>query len=186
MKLDSNGIRSWLTIARTPKKKQFKVRLDRGEKWKQVTNRVNNPWQPRAEKYVLWYLCCGSALVSMKIWIRILTQNFFVNKDPRFWWTKIWRKKIKTAEIKSILSLIKNCNLLIPRFPYRTSKLQEKSSSLQKTWIFITFVGHFGPPGSGSVFLMRIQIQIMPTKMNADPGGSGQRYWKRLKFIHKR
>jgi hypothetical protein len=27
--------------------------------------------------------------------------------------------------------LIKNCNLLIPRFPYRTSKLKEKSSSLQ-------------------------------------------------------
>ncbi len=32
---------------------------------------------------------------------------------------------------------------------------------------------HFGPPGSGSVFPMRIRIQ--PTKMNADPCGSGSR-----------
>ncbi len=36
-----------------------------------------------------------------------------------------------------------------------------------KTWIFFTFVGYFGPPGSGSVFPMRIRIQM--TKMNADP-----------------
>jgi hypothetical protein len=45
-------------------------------------------------------------------------------------------------------------------------KLQEKPSSLNRE-LFFTFVGHFGHPGSGSVFPVRIQIQ--PTKMNADP-----------------
>jgi hypothetical protein len=44
-----------------------------------------------------------------------------------------------------------------------------------KTWIFFIFVGNFGPPGtgSGSVFPMRIRIQIQLTKMNADRCGSG-------------
>ncbi len=36
-------------------------------------------------------------------------------------------------------------------------------------------MGHFGPPGSGSVFPMRIRIQ--PTNMNADPGPDPQ-HWK--------
>jgi hypothetical protein len=34
---------------------------------------------------------------------------------------------------KNVHFLIKNCNLLIPGPPYRTSKLQEKSSSLSYT-----------------------------------------------------
>jgi hypothetical protein len=55
--------------------------------------------------------------------------------------------------------LIKICNLLIHRPPLRTSKLQETPSSLNR------------PLGSGSVFPMRIRIK--PTKMNADPCGSG-------------
>ncbi len=40
-----------------------------------------------------------------------------------------WKKY--TAE-KINIFLIKNCNLLIPRPPYRTSNLQEKFSSLKK------------------------------------------------------
>jgi hypothetical protein len=43
-------------------------------------------------------------------------------------------RKLKILQPKKILHfLIKNCNLLIPGPPYRTSKLQEKSSSLSYT-----------------------------------------------------
>jgi hypothetical protein len=44
--------------------------------------------------------------------------------------TKYWKKF--TTEIKFYIFLIKNCNLLIPRPPKRTSKLLEKSSSLKR------------------------------------------------------
>jgi len=51
--------------------------------------------------------------------------------DPGFWWTKI-EKKIH-LKFFSLLFLIKNCNLHIPRPPQRTSKLQdEKPSALKK------------------------------------------------------
>ncbi len=95
---------------------------------------------------------------------------FFVNADPdtdldpEFWWPKYSWKKIL------IFFYIKNSNLGRPS--YRRS-LHPSKENIQhfKTWIFFTFVVQFGPPGSGSVFPMRIRIQ--PTKMNADPCGSG-------------
>ncbi len=55
--------------------------------------------------------------------------------------------------------LIKNCNLLISRPPYRTSKQKEKPSALKREHPalqnmnflnFFYFVGHFCSPGSGS------------------------------------
>jgi hypothetical protein len=55
----------------------------------------------------------------------------------------------------------------------RTSKIQEKSSSLKRERLalqnlnFFTFIVHFGPPGAGTEF--QIQIRIQPTKMNAFP-----------------
>jgi hypothetical protein len=56
--------------------------------------------------------------------------------------------------------MIKNCYLLIPRPPYRTSKLQEKPSALKRENpalqnMKFLFVGHFCPPGSGSTYLMQ-------------------------------
>jgi hypothetical protein len=110
------------------------------------------------------------------LWIRI---SFNPDRDPAFLLMRI-RIRIRiqkkfTAENFNFFD--KNCNLLIPRPPYRTSKLQEKSSSLKREHLalqsFLNFVGHFGPPGSGSGFPMRIRIQ--PTKINADPCGSGSR-----------
>jgi hypothetical protein len=64
------------------------------------------------------------------------------------------------AENLIFIFLIKNCNLLIPRPPYRTPKLQEKPLALKREHpvlknmkildFFSIFVGHFCPPGSGS------------------------------------
>ncbi len=70
--------------------------------------------------------------------------------------------------------LIKNCNLLFPRPPKRTHKLQEKPSALKKTSstskhensvLFFYFFCHFCPPGS--------RIPDPATQINADPYGSG-------------
>ncbi len=49
--------------------------------------------------------------------------------------------------------------------------------------LFYIFVGHFSPSGSGSgsTFPMRIQ----PTKINADPCGSGSGYTTMLSLITK-
>jgi hypothetical protein len=64
-----------------------------------------------------------------------------------------------TLEAKS---KIRNCNLLIPRPPKRTSKLQEKPSArirehpaLQNIkFLFSIFLGQLCPPGSGSFDLI--------------------------------
>ncbi len=78
---------------------------------------------------------------------------------------------------KSLYFLIKNCNLLIPRPPLRTLKLQKKSSSLKREHLALKNLNflHF----CGSTWIrIRIPIadpdpRIQPTKMNAHPCGSG-------------
>jgi hypothetical protein len=72
--------------------------------------------------------------------------------------TKNWKKF--TAEICKYVFLIKNCNLLIPRPPYRTLMLQEKPSTLKREhpalqnmkilYFLSILVAHFFPPESGS------------------------------------
>ncbi len=67
-------------------------------------------------------------------WVRIRIQHFRLNidpdPDPGFWWPKILKNlKLKTFDI---FFLFKNRNLLNPRPPKRTSKLQEKSSALKR------------------------------------------------------
>jgi hypothetical protein len=90
----------------------------------------------------------------MRIRIRIQIQGFDVQK---------LEKNLQLK--KAYIFLIKNCNLIIPRPPKRTSKLQK--SSILKRKYFKTFVGPFGPPRSGSGSVLPMQIQ--PTKMNAYP-----------------
>jgi hypothetical protein len=51
-------------------------------------------------------------------------------QDPRLWWAKNEEKN--TAEKKFKNFWIKNYNLLIPRPPQRTSKLQETPSALKR------------------------------------------------------
>ncbi len=88
------------------------------------------------------------------------------NLDPGFWWPKIEEKT--TEEILFIFFWVKNCNLLIPGPPLRTSKLLEKPSALnrehsalQKTKFinFLYFFGHFCPLGSGFGLWIRIWIR---------------------------
>jgi hypothetical protein len=87
----------------------------------------------------------------------------------RVWWPKI-EKKLMAGNLIYIF-LIKNCNLLIPRPPLRTLKLQEKPSALKrehpvvqylKTWKFWIFF----------LFLWVIFALLDPdpsTQINADP-----------------
>jgi hypothetical protein len=71
----------------------------------------------------------------MRIRIRIRIQDFFKlliwipDPDPGFDDLKL--KKFIVGNLISIF-LIKNCNLLIPRPPQRTPKLQEKPSALKR------------------------------------------------------
>jgi hypothetical protein len=61
------------------------------------------------------------------------------------------------------------------------SRLQKKPPAHKrghptlKTWIFSTFVGHFCPPGSGSVFKLRIRIRIQWSDWIRIQYGSGSR-----------
>ncbi len=85
--------------------------------------------------------------------------TFEVNLDPdtEFWWPKIEKKYRRNF---CHIFFIKNCNLLAPWLPYRTSKLQEKPlafkiehPALQKIKFinfFSIFMGHFCPPVSES------------------------------------
>ncbi len=78
--------------------------------------------------------------------------------------------------------LIKNCNLPIPSLhkvcPGYRKSLQLTKEAIQhfKTWIFSTFVGHFCPPGSGSVFKLRIRIRIQWSDWIRIQYGSGSGY----------
>ncbi len=78
------------------------------------------------------------------------------------------RRKIYSWKINLILFCSKRQFLLIPRLPWKTSKLQEKPLCLKTqkrtsstlTWIFLTFfyfLGHFCLPGSGPGFKILIQ-----------------------------
>jgi hypothetical protein len=83
---------------------------------------------------------------------------FFVNADsytnsdpdPRFRGPKMEKNLLLKL---NYIFLIQNCNLPIARPPERTSKLQEKSSSIKIKHLalqnlnFLHFVGHVGPPG---------------------------------------
>ncbi len=102
--------------------------------------------------------CFGSALVSMRIRINHFRSMWIW--ISRVLMTKNWKKC--TSEKKFVISLMKNCNLVIPKTPKRTSKLQQKVRNLHpskeniqhfKTWNFLTFFyfcRSFCPPGSGS------------------------------------
>ncbi len=78
--------------------------------------------------------------------IRIRIQDFDSQK---------LKKKNTVENFLKYLLLIKNCNLLIPRPPQRTSKLQEKPSALEREHpalqkikfinFFSIFAGHFAP-----------------------------------------
>ncbi len=69
------------------------------------------------------------------------------NPDPGFWWLKV--EKSLQLNKKCNIFLIKNCNLLIPRPPLRTSKLRrEKPSSLKREYPALQNMDHFCPPGS--------------------------------------
>ncbi len=58
------------------------------------------------------------------------------------------------------------------RSSYRSLHPSKENILHLKTWISFTFVGHFEPPGSGSVLPMRIRIQ--PTNTNSDPSSDTQ------------
>jgi hypothetical protein len=88
-----------------------------------------------------------------------------IQPGSRVWWPKIYKKVY--------FLIIKNRNLLIPRSPLRTPKLQEKPSASKeniqhfKTWNFLTFF-YF----SGSFFPSWIRIRIQQLKLmriHADP-----------------
>ncbi len=115
---------------------------------------------------------CWSALVSTRI--RIQIHVFDDQKLGKIYsWKKIyifWPKK--------------NCNLLIPRPPQRTFKLQEKTSSLEREYLALQNLNflHF----CGSILPSWIRIRICIP--NADPdlysqcgSGSSQPKWMRIR-----
>ncbi len=103
-------------------------------------------------------LCCGSKFIKSGSGSRS-------NPDPGFWWPRT--KEKNTAENFSYLFLIKNCNLLLPRPPKSTSKLQEKSSALKREHPALQkmkLINFFYFSGSFSPSWIRIRIA------NPDPG----------------
>jgi hypothetical protein len=64
---------------------------------------------------------CGSALI-------------YCGSGSRSGSRVLMTKNLKELQLEKLLYIfvIKNCNLLIPRPPYRTPKLQEKPSALKK------------------------------------------------------
>jgi hypothetical protein len=125
--------------------------------------------------------CCGSALVSMRIWIRV--RHFLCQcgsgsgSRSKVLMTKNWKKftaKIKFLLIKNALYL--SLGLHKGRPSYRRSLHPSKEISRTKKFELSSHLwGHFCPPesGSGSVFPMWIRILIRPSKMNGEPRGSG-------------
>ncbi len=83
--------------------------------------------------------CCGSALKPVRIWIRIRIQHFLSLRIR----IQIQGFDVQKLEKKLQLNKMYTCSSF-------------------KTWIFLTFVGHFGSPGfgSGSVFPMQIRISV--------------------------
>jgi hypothetical protein len=82
--------------------------------------------------------------------------------------------------------LIKNCNLLIPRPPQRTPKLQEKPSALKREHLavqkmkIVSFFLFFG-----AIFALLDPDPDPAAQINADPCGSGSGYGTLLKRIFK-
>ncbi len=99
-------------------------------------------------------------LFSAVLWIRIQHFSSILIRSQGFDNQKL------TKSYSWEKNLIKYCNLLICRPPYRMLNLQEQPSAFKRehpalqtvrTWNFLTFyfsfVGHFCPPESGSVTL---------------------------------
>jgi hypothetical protein len=71
--------------------------------------------------------------------------------------------------------LIKNCNLLIPRPPYRTSKLQEKSSSLKRKHLALQNLNFLNVCGSFWPSWIRIRIP----NADPDPADPDPQHWSK-------
>ncbi len=130
-----------------------------------------SPW---AKMHDSWYWTQPKQNISPRLQavLRILTgfnadPNTDPDPDPSFWWPKTGQLKIfyiyfidKKFQFTYSYASIKD-----------VQATQEKSSSLKREHLalknlnFLRFLWViFGPPGSGSVFPMRIRTQ--PTKMN--------------------
>jgi hypothetical protein len=102
---------------------------------------------------------------------------FFVNADPDpepdpgFWWQKIGKNYSRKQLVFFLYLKLQFLSLGLHkgRPSYRRSlhPFKENTSHFKTKIFFTFFLGLFGPPGSGSLFPMRIRIQ--PTKMIADP-----------------
>ncbi len=107
---------------------------------------------------MLWN-CIG----SMWIWIRIRIPYFWSMRIRK--WIRIKILGFDDQKLENIYSWKKN------NFGSKSAIFISlgsiKNVQTKGEGIFFTFVGHFCPPRSGSVLIMRIRIQ--PTKMNADP-----------------
>jgi hypothetical protein len=96
------------------------------------------------------YQCCGSALVSMRIRIRIRIQHF-LSMRIRIQIQGFDDQKLAKIYSWNYFEKIAICFMLghyKGRRSYRRSLHPSKEHF--ETWIFFTFVGHFGPPGTGS------------------------------------
>jgi hypothetical protein len=90
--------------------------------------------------------CCSGFSISSESGSGSGSKVLIPKKWRKYSWKKIY------------LFLIKNCNLIVSRPPWRTSKLQEKPLALKRDhpalqkkeiyWLSSIFVGHFCPPGS--------------------------------------
>ncbi len=69
-----------------------------------------------------------------------------------------WKKKKNFLWSKTAIYLSLGLHKVCPGYR-RSLQLTKEAIQHFKTWIFSTFVGHFCPPGSGSVFKLRIRIQ---------------------------
>ncbi len=105
--------------------------------------------------------CFGSGFIYSRSGSNIIEHRLNTNPDPDPY-LGVWWPKIKNIYTWNLFVLIRTLGL----HAYRTSKLQEKPSALQKeniqhskTWNFLPFsifVVHFAPPGfwSGSTDLL--------------------------------
>jgi hypothetical protein len=87
--------------------------------------------------------------------------------------TENW-KKFTAAKSFFYIFLIKNCNLLLPRPPYRTSKLQEKPSPLKKehpalkNMKFLNFFTVLWVPETFKVYIVFFEVNFICTYLIVD------------------
>ncbi len=130
--------------------------------------------------------CCGSALVSLRIWIqhslsmRIRIQLFSMRVRIQGFDDQKLKKTFTAEKINYIWGWSKIAIFLSQGLrkgrPSNTEVCipQKRTSGLSKLEIFFTFVCYFCPPGSGSgsAFPVRIRIRIRSIKMNSDQSWS--------------